>query len=798
MNILIGRRKKSATRIKTANHHLDNQNYAKLGKTKKLGSKPDLSTDEEKAFLMSSSPSNKMQEQQNQHTDQNMTPITSKFLIASVLVSLSLHKLAHLIFDPESHFHLLSIKTVLSLPGVFLYDGIFFYIFLYTMKQCRMLQKQPIQHKETKIEVIARTALLTSGIVLFAISAFETFNLFSRRENVPWDMLIDILQHLDDFRGMIAAQVEIESVFLVIFLYIFTTLLALLVSERITQLDIVTTSTKTKNKRCIILLLTTYWCTLHPSFEFWHTPMISVPIDIIGGIRIDTVFPPKFSCGNYDLSEEHSGEDGAASFQVGKPLNVVLILLESMRGDFFPFDGTTEWAKRFIPDATTRNLAEEITPFYSKWVQQSNTFYVPHIKTAAGFTHKSLVNIFCSLHALPVKMTQEHTSRLYHKCLPDLLSSTGSYKNHRHFKPLTSDFNFQTELMANIGYTIDANSEDESDIEFYGEREFNQEHNWPASERKKYTANYLGYEDNVLVEPIAEWLDNRLKQKQEPFLMSYLSGVTHDPYDYPPENFWERKEFSKDKKVDGLLNAVAYTDVFLEKLVSMFKERNLMDSTLFVVMGDHGVNAKNRGYRIATYQQNYEESFNVGVSFHTENKQVAEQLKKLDRNALIQNAVWSSIDVVPTILDLLQFHDGKDAKGKDGLNGKNYNETITDGRSMLHPSGQRLSFSIPNPGDTVVFRDGAFLIIVPNKGTPIKLFDLERDPYQLSPIILNNKDIYPEGNMELYDWGKNALKFVRKVNNDLMEAHCSGRRCTDCALSKLLSLETLSQWDEYY
>mmetsp|Transcript_5304 Transcript_5304/g.7762 ORF Transcript_5304/g.7762 Transcript_5304/m.7762 type:complete len:281 (-) Transcript_5304:162-1004(-) len=280
--------------------------------------------------------------------------------------------------------------------------------------------------------------------------------------------------------------------------------------------------------------------------------------------------------------------------------------------------------------------------------------------------------------------------------------------------------------------------------------------------------------------------------------MSSFSGIMHRPYDYPLENFWERKEFSKDKKVDALLNAVAYTDVFLEKLVSMFKERNLMDSTLFVVMGDHGVNAKNRGYRIATYQQNYEESFNVGVSFHTENKQVAEQLKKLDRNALIQNAVWSSIDVAPTILDLLQFHDGKDAKGKDGLNGKNYNETITDGRSMLHPSGQRLSFSIPNPGDTVVFRDGAFLIIVPNKGTAIKLFDLERDPYQLSPIILDNKDIYPEGNMELYDWGKNALKFVRKVNNDLMEAHCSGRRCTDCALSKLLSLETLSQWDEYY
>eukprot|EP00957_Ditylum_brightwellii_P027475 2077029-Ditylum_brightwellii.AAC.1 len=37
--------------------------------------------------------------------------------------------------------------------------------------------------------------------------------------------------------------------------------------------------------------------------------------------------------------------------------------------------------------------------------------------------------------------------------------------------------------------------------------------------------------------------------------MSYLSIIMHNPYDYPPETFWERTEFSKDKKVDGVLNA---------------------------------------------------------------------------------------------------------------------------------------------------------------------------------------------------------------------------------------------------
>eukprot|EP00957_Ditylum_brightwellii_P152012 11575657-Ditylum_brightwellii.AAC.1 len=46
----------------------------------------------------------------------------------------------------------------------------------------------------------------------------------------------------------------------------------------------------------------------------------------------------------------------------------------------------------------------------------------------------------------------------------------------------------------------------------------------------------------------------------------------HNLYDYPPESFSEHKEFLKDKKVDGLLNAIAYIDVFPKKVVPMFKQ----------------------------------------------------------------------------------------------------------------------------------------------------------------------------------------------------------------------------------
>eukprot|EP00957_Ditylum_brightwellii_P051739 3923751-Ditylum_brightwellii.AAC.1 len=54
--------------------------------------------------------------------------------------------------------------------------------------------------------------------------------------------------------------------------------------------------------------------------------------------------------------------------------------------------------------------------------------------------------------------------------------------------------------------------------------------------------------------------------------MSHLSRIMHNLYDYPPKHISEQQEFLKDKKVDGLLNAVAYMNVFLEEAVPMFKQ----------------------------------------------------------------------------------------------------------------------------------------------------------------------------------------------------------------------------------
>lgn len=492
-----------------------------------------------------------------------------------------------------------------------------------------------------------------------------------------------------------------------------------------------------------------------------------------------------------------------------RPLNVFLILLETVRADLMPFDSSTPWAEKHIPES--KHLTNDITPFYRKWVKDPSTLYIPHIRSASGFTHKSLTSILCSVHALPIKLTQEHKSRLYHECLPSLLQKTGhGYKNHRFFKSLTSWFDMQTELMSNIGFH-NANA----NIEFYGEQEYNNEHH--QKDPGPHRANYFGYEDNPFIVEIMEWVDEQLSKSKnpdlrepnntrseesfDPFFLSHLTGVTHDPYNTPPKISWQKQNIVNDEKINNLLNGVAYTDVFLSKVIDEFERRDLMKSTLFVIMGDHGANFKNRDDKMTTYEENKEESFDVGVSFRTEHEETAKYLKQIETSGVIQSGTWSTIDVLPTIVELLNlFSDGKTNVTKL-LNG-NHEESIVDGRSMLHPSGRRILLSIANPGHTVSFRDGSYVLIRHNTNVrkPSEVYDLRKDPFQTKPIYfegLNALRQVKKEDRDLIHWGQQAVKFVEELKLNLYHAHKHGVRCSNCALSKLNSLESLDQWEKY-
>lgn len=47
---------------------------------------------------------------------------------------------------------------------------------------------------------------------------------------------------------------------------------------------------------------------------------------------------------------------------------------------------------------------------------------------------------------------------------------------------------------------------------------------------------------------------------------------------------------------------------------------------------------------------------------------------------------------------------------------------------------------------------------------------------------------------KLEKWGQKAMMFCLQVKLDLVRAHETGMRCQDCALEKLVTLETLESW----
>ena len=90
---------------------------------------------------------------------------------------------------------------------------------------------------------------------------------------------------------------------------------------------------------------------------------------------------------------------------------------------------------------------------------------------------------------------------------------------------------------------------------------------------------YLGCDEFSMLKPITEWI----KSKEQPFLMTVLCSVTHDPYEIPE---WFGTPASE--PLERYRQSISYTDKFLAALDVELGNLGVADSTIFCVIGDHG------------------------------------------------------------------------------------------------------------------------------------------------------------------------------------------------------------------
>ena len=154
-----------------------------------------------------------------------------------------------------------------------------------------------------------------------------------------------------------------------------------------------------------------------------------------------------------------------------------------------------------------------------------------------------------------------------------------------------------------------------------------------------------GYNDECSFNAFSDWVSNN---GENPFFAMLWTNETHYPYVVvADEDQYVEKSEQRPWLTDNLnryLNALHHSDVILGKLLDTLKNRDLFESTLVVVVGDHG-EAFGRHERFGHASHLYEENVHVPLVFINPGLLGGEEIP----------TVGGHVDIAPTVMDILNL-----------------------------------------------------------------------------------------------------------------------------------------------
>jgi arylsulfatase A-like enzyme len=287
----------------------------------------------------------------------------------------------------------------------------------------------------------------------------------------------------------------------------------------------------------------------------------------------------------------------------GRWRNLVVVMLESTRASATnPYD----------PSLPT-------TPFLAELARQS--LLMERAYAVVPHTSKATVTTLCGAEPhLRMPVTESDGRGIPGRCLADLLGEQGfaTLYSTAH----TGDFEDWAQLVGNLGFREFVPLEKMGDTTGF---------EW---------AHYFGKEDDVALAPTRRWLE---AHRERPFLVTYLTSTPH--HDYRAPKRYGRHAFAREDVLNRYLNAVHYQDHFLRNLFDLFRELDLYEQTVFVLIGDHGQAFGEHG-RSGHSNVPYEEGLRVPFLIHAPGafaggERIAEPV--------------SQADVLPSALALLGY-----------------------------------------------------------------------------------------------------------------------------------------------
>ncbi len=399
--------------------------------------------------------------------------------------------------------------------------------------------------------------------------------------------------------------------------------------------------------------------------------------------------------------EGKSTSSGAEESSPGEKRNVVMIMLESVRAR----------------SVTPYNENIETTPYLDELAEES--LLAERAYTTIPHTTKALVSAECGVPPhLAREITEAEPDGIPVPCLADLLKDRG-YET-AFFQPGGVEWENRPQLVENFGH------EDLISLEDMNTEGFEQ-------------ANYFGYEDAIMYEPIREWLE---ANGDEPFLNTYKTLTPHHPYWGPGR--YGIENFSEDDELNRYLNSVRYVDFFIKNLIQMYKDMGLYEDTIFVIYGDHGEGFSEHG---RTQHDNviWEEGLKVPLIIH--DPQRFQNGKRVD-------GLSNLTDILPTVVELL----GYEIKGGD-YTGHSLLDLPEDRTIMSRCWDDEKCMSSLNGDEKYIYH---YKGEQPEGMKQEQFFDLSRDPLERNNLAKSHPKELKQRKKELLEWQEENERLYEK------------------------------------
>lgn len=481
--------------------------------------------------------------------------------------------------------------------------------------------------------------------------------------------------------------------------------------------------------------------------------------------------------------------------------HVVLFFLESERKEVFPMQASTplfdeiletheEYARPGIIDKLSQltPIAQIITDEWALtskgeknnftdaiWkdhsASQMGGINVKGAVTPSTLTFKSLLSSHCGVNPLPVNLLDEVHYEIYQPCLPHIFDLFNQIK-----APNSSELaeekvekiseKFQERPWKSVFIQAVTDSYDRQKIlnrKIGFKRSIVRETLQRPSSKyyppKTPEINYFGYAESE-IEPYIQDIIMEAGENRTRLFLSHITSTTHHPWGLPAkyqkESYLGSKtgRLSKHEDLNNYLNTVAYCDEWLGKVLGFLDEAKIADSTLVVIMGDHGTAFIEDFQKTGTFLIPHISTLRVPLVFRH---------PRLPRIEISANV--TSLSILPTILDLLvqtNSLDEKDTSIASELIHQYQGQSIIRPFKSEHKGRQAWNVGIINAGGKMISVTSAaapYRLILPlTSNLQYRFTHVIQDPGEHSPIEAWSLDSIRITVMQKY--GKKAASWL--------------------------------------